>query len=127
MRGAPIRSCRSRRQSSRLKAQQAAVGINSTNAPPAMVQQLKQAQQMGLASADVIRFLQERNAALAQAPAAAPQQTVATDSAQVELARQLALAAPSEQKQIICEKLYPLIYNMHARTLFFSIFSVCTV
>ena len=55
---------------------------------------------------------------------AAQQQTVATDSAQVELTCQLASEAPSEQKQILCEKLYPLIHNMHARTLFFTIFGV---
>ena len=103
-----------------LKAQQAAVGINLANAPPAQVQQLKQAQQTGLASADVIRFLQAQNRALAQAPAAAPHQTVATDSAQVELARQLASATPREQKQLLGEKLYPLIHEIHARTLFFT-------
>ena len=104
-----------------LKAQQAAVGINLANASPAFVQQLKQAQQTGLASGDVIRFLQAQNPGLAQAPVAAPQQAVASDSTQVELARQLASAAPSEQKQILGEKLYPLIHEMHARTLFFTI------
>ena len=105
-----------------LKAQQAVVGINLANAPPALVQQLKQAQQTGMASADVIRFLtQSQNPALAQAPVAAPQQTVPTDSTQVELARQLASATQGEQKQILGEKLYPLIHEMHARTLFFTI------
>ena len=109
-------------QAAALLKAQAAVGINLANAPPALVQQLKQAQQTGLASADAIRFLaQSQNPALAQAPVAAPQQTVATDSTQVELVRQLASAAPSEQKQILGEKLYPLIREMHACTLFFTI------
>ena len=96
-----------------LRAQQAAVGSNSANAPPTLVHQLMQAQQPGIASADVIRFLQAQNAA--QAPAAASQQTVAT-----KLTQELASATPWEQKQLLGEKLYPLIHNTHARTLFFT-------